>query len=366
MAMRTVTFEYLAGKKISGTILEVFPDGTLLVTPDAIPEEWRGDNPEQKVPFCFHVDPRAFLLSDSETGKEYRAYERMVTALPNTKWRNLPASLAAKGLEFYDKALQAAPRFNASCNSRIRYFEKSSKSSDAIDGFEYSAAPGRFIMIARHHKNPDILFLSCEGWPDRASGNPDPRWQSVYLLDVKDPDNYKILRYPLPASSYQPEGEECLYGHSGFFSEDGRFFYAVLYGFEEEGGGLWVVDTQKKNFWEDNEAFSQIFSWDHALTFLIMPKFEGSPYNTVIMTGKEVKDDFAMTLNALKISFDGLESELIGKERLVRMIGWNPVPFAYEWTSPEEILVYVETYFNFESEVVPRVKNVYAVPLKLS
>jgi len=79
------------------------------------------------------------------------------------------------------------------------------------------------------------------------------------------------------------------------------------------------------------------------------------------MTSKEVKDDFAMTLNALKIRFDGLESKLVEKERLIKMVGWNPVPFAYQKTSDEEIKIYIETYLNFESEVVPRAKGVYTV-----
>lgn len=226
-------------------------------------------------------------------------------------------------------------------------------------------APGYFLMLTAHPLNQNVLFLSVNGWPDRESENPDPRWQSVYTASIDNPDEYKIVRYPLPASPHAPGGDERLFGHSEFLSADGEFFYALLYGFEEEGGGLWVVDISKENFHENKDSFAQIFSWDHALTFFVLPKAEQSPYNIVIMTGKEVKDDFAMTLNALKVRFDGLNSELVEKKRLVKMVGWNPVPFAYERLSDDEMLVYVETYFNFESEIVPRVKNVYVVPVKL-
>ncbi len=415
----SVTFEYLPGKKISGTVAEIFPDGTLLVRPDKIPEEWRVKNREQSAPSYFHVDPRAFLLSDSDMGKKYRAYEKEITSLPSTEWRNPPGKLSAKGCEFYYEALKkldAKSLGNKDGSSiQITYFGHSSLWATARlrdhgfsnivdrcdkawtiseDGdtllFVLSKAsepqkrkrnmivratrggggkilyilPGNHIMLEKHPTNPDLLFASVDGWPDRKSGNPDPRWQSVYLFDVHNPDNYKIVRYPLPASSYAPVGDERLYGHSGFFSKDGRFFYALLYGFEEEGGGLWVADISEEDFCQNASSFAQIFSWDHALSFFFLPKTEHSPYNVVLMTGKEVNDDFAMTLNALTIRFDGLQSELIEKKRLITMVGWNPVPFAYKRISDDEILIYIETYFNFESEIVPRVKNVYIVPIK--
>jgi hypothetical protein len=413
---RHVTFEYLPGKQIGGTVVEIFPDGTLLVAPDAIPKEWVGENPEQTSPSYFHVDPGAFLLSSSEIGKEYMAYEKEITSLPSTEWRNPPADLSARGCDFYYKSLGIAPKTDTRAIPEVTYFgysslwsamrmrklgfdnivdrcDKVSMISKNGDVYRFAltktsepqeekrhiyieasrgeeprvlyTAPGYFLMLTERPKNPDILFLSVNGWPGRESQNPDPRWQAVYLADINDPDNYKIVRYPLPSSSHAPKGDERLFGHSEFFSEDGKFFYALLYGFEEEGGGLWVADISRENFYENEDSFAQIFSWDHALTFLILPKLEESPYDTVIMTGKEVSDDFAMTLNALKVKFDGLKSELVEKERLARMVGWNPVPFAYKKVSDDEILVYVETYFNFESEIVPRVKNVYVVPVKL-
>lgn len=101
-----VTFEYLPGKKISGTVSRVFPDGTLLVTPDVVPKEWEAQNPGQVAPSYFHVDPRAFLLSDSRIGKEYRIHEEEILSLPNSEWRNLPANLSIKGCDFYYRALQ--------------------------------------------------------------------------------------------------------------------------------------------------------------------------------------------------------------------------------------------------------------------
>jgi len=424
--LNSIIFEYLPGKTMSGVVSRVFPDGTLLVMPDKVPQKWQAKNSDQITPSYFHVDPRAFLMSDSQIGKEYRKYEKEITSLPNTERRNPPGKLLAKGCEFYYRAREEETPYTRALatkekesdeespvvEAKIKYFGYTelwatarmrnrgfsnivdrcdkvwtiSKDGDTLHFILSKASepeenkrnmlmkatkdgeseilytfPGNYIMFAKHPKNPDLFFASVNGWPDRKSKSPDPRWQSVYLFDINDPDNYKIVRYPLPASSYAPEGDERLYGHSGFFSEDGRFFYAILYGFEEEGGGLWVADISQKNFYENKDAFTQIFSWDHALTLLMLPKPGGSPRNTVIMTGKEVNDNFAMTLNALEIKFDGLDSELVEKKRLVRMVGWNPVPFAYERVSDDEMLVYVETYFNFESEIVPRVKGVYTV-----
>jgi len=424
----SIIFEYLPGKTMSGAVSKVFPDGTLLVIPDKVPQEWQAENPDQITPSHFHVDPRAFLLSDSKIGKEYRAYEEKITSLPSTEWRNPPGELLEKECEFYYRSLEEETPYTMALRSKgkekesdeeplieeaeITYFGYSSlwatsqirdrgfssvidpcdkvwtisEDEDALRFVLTRASepeenkrnifmkatntgeseilyifPGNLIMLAKHPENPDLFFASVNGWPDRESGNPDPRWQSVYLFDIDDPDNYKLVRYPLPRSSHAPAGDERLYGHSGFFSEDGRFFYALLYGFEEEGGGLWVADISQDDFYKDADSFAQIFSWDHALSFFFLPKQEHSPYQVVLMTGKEVKDDFAMTLNALKIRFDGLESELVAKERLIRMVGWNPVPFAHQQISDEEIKIYIETYLNFESEVVPRVKGVYTV-----
>ena len=419
----SITFEYLPGKTASGLVSKIFPDGTLLVIPDEIPQEWQAQNPDQITPTYFHVDPRAFLLSDSRIGKEYRAYEEEITSFPSTEWRNPPGELLVKRCEFYHRALKEISYIRALANNygeldeepleeeseitHLRYtwlwatarirdrgfsdvidpcdkvwtisengdalrfiLSKASEPEESRRNMLMEATkdgeseilyifPGDHVMFAKHPRDPDLFFASIDGWPDRESDNPDPRWQSVYLFDINDPDNYKIVRYPLPQSSYAPAGDERLYGHSGFFSEDGRFFYALLYGFEEEGGGLWVADISHDDFYENTDSFAQIFTWDHALSFFFLPKAEHSPHRVVLMTSKEVKDDFAMTLNALKIRFDGLESKLVEKERLIKMVGWNPVPFAYQKTSDEEIKIYIETYLNFESEVVPRVKGVY-------
>lgn len=226
-------------------------------------------------------------------------------------------------------------------------------------------APGSMLMLRQHPLHPNLFFISSEGWPGKESGGPDPRWQSVYLADTTKGGEYEIIRYPLPNSKYAPEGQQSLYGHSEFTSKDGRFLYAILYGFEEQGGGLWVIDLAKENFYENKEAFAQIFSWDHALDFTILPSMEQPPHTTVIMTGKEVNDDFAMTLNILKIKFAGLDTKLISKERLISMVGWNPVPFAYQKISDEEMLVLVETYYNYESYLVPRAKGVYITTVSL-
>jgi hypothetical protein len=48
------------------------------------------------------------------------------------------------------------------------------------------------------------------------------------------------------------------------------------------------------------------------------------------------------------------------------MVGWNPVPFAIQEISDTRFRVAVETYFNYESSLLPRAKGVYIVPVDLS
>jgi hypothetical protein len=44
----TLDFEYLPGKETRGIIAEIFPDGTFLVIPFGVPEEWRSPSGEER------------------------------------------------------------------------------------------------------------------------------------------------------------------------------------------------------------------------------------------------------------------------------------------------------------------------------
>ena len=73
-----------------------------------------------------------------------------------------------------------------------------------------------------------------------------------------------------------------------------------------------------------------------------------------------------MTANVLRIKNDGLNSTVERKERLLQMIGWNPVPFAMQRLSDTEFRIGVETHFNYESSLLPRAKGVFFVPVDTS
>ena len=108
---------------------------------------------------------------------------------------------------------------------------------------------------------------------------------------------------------------------------DLNYLFNTLYGFRDEGGGIWVVDVSAEGFHAKGDNFSRIVAWDHTLSWTLLdgPAGESSDSSAmhVFMTGKEVADDFAMTANILRIRDAGLESSIEREERLLQMVGWN-------------------------------------------
>ncbi len=196
-------------------------------------------------------------------------------------------------------------------------------------------------------------------------GHADPRWQTVYLVNLRNPEEYHKVQYPIQQFPDAPEAG--LYGVSPKLSSDGRFLFNTLYGFEDEGGGIWVSDLSVDDYYNRPELFARIVSWDHTLSWMKLEREDDGPlpHFHLFMTGKEVADDFAMTANVLRIKDAGLESSILYQERLLQMVGWNPVPFAVQRLSDTRFRVAVETHFNYESSLLPRAKGVYIVPVDL-
>ena len=48
------------------------------------------------------------------------------------------------------------------------------------------------------------------------------------------------------------------------------------------------------------------------------------------------------------------------------MVGWNPVPFAYQKVGEHSYIILSETHFNYESSLLERAKGVYIVPVDTS
>ena len=226
-------------------------------------------------------------------------------------------------------------------------------------------APGIPLMA---HPLPDDArrwLVSAEGWPAREGQTPpDPRWQSVYLVDLDSPGDYRLLEYPLSRFPDPPDNGR-LYGGSPRFSEDGVHMLNSLYGFDDEGGGLWSVALSGADFNSDPESFARVVAWDHMLSwFALSADGEATDESmTLFITGKEVADDFAMTANVLRIEGGGLDWRVTRKERLLQMVGWNPVPFALQRLGDGRFRVAVETHLNYESSLLPRAKGVYIVPV---
>ena len=231
---------------------------------------------------------------------------------------------------------------------------------------EIYTAPGIILMAQPLPSDSRTWLLSTEGWPAAKDGQPaDPRWQTVYAVNLDDPEQYQKVRYPV---AQFPQGPEAgLYGVSPRLTEDGNYLFNTLYGFRDEGGGIWVVNLTNPDFANDPSAFARIVSWDHTLSWTLLPGPAGeSSQMHVFMTGKEVADDFAMTANILRIKEAGLDSAIEREERLLQMVGWNPVPFGWQRLSDTQYRVLVETHYNYESSLLPRAKGVYVIPVGLS
>ena len=236
--------------------------------------------------------------------------------------------------------------------------------ADGSDERLYTA-PGIPLMA---HPLPDDArrwLVSAEGWPAREGDEPpDARWQSVYLVDLDSPDEYRLLEYPL-AGFPDPPDNGRLYGGSPRFSEDGAHMLNSLYGFNDEGGGLWSVALSGTDFHDDPGGFARVVAWDHMLSwFALSAEGEATDESmSLFITGKEVADDFAMTANVLRIEGGGLDWRVTRKERLLQMVGWNPVPFALQRLDDGRFRVAVETHLNYENSLLPRAKGVYIVPV---
>ena len=83
------------------------------------------------------------------------------------------------------------------------------------------------------------------------------------------------------------------------------------------------------------------------------------------MTGKEVNEDFAMTANYLRITGDGLSSEITHKERLASMAGWNPTVFALQKVDEGQYRVLVGTHLDYKDHFLSRAKGVYIIPINI-
>ncbi|MBI2166029.1 MAG: hypothetical protein HYU29_06455 [Chloroflexi bacterium] len=444
-----VTFEYLRDKEVTGTVSEVFPDGSLLVIPDEVPEEWKGSTGGMTGATHFHVDARGLV---SKTSPLARELEDELLKLPFELQREPPATLARKECQLNQEAMasqvyrelmasvgfspakagggretsgslfdRAWQVFRSGFGRGTSYFGYTGywlaeqmgslgfqglRECDKVTGLQrlgddlywtvwrsleedrkqrnlvvrtgsrgdepkvVYAAPGLMLMaLPTRHEGTPTMLLSTEGWKDPNSDAPvDPRWQSVYMVRLDEPGSFELVQFPLPPYRGQGEpGPGKLYGHSAVITGDGRYLYAILYGFEGEGGGLWVADLSQEGFPRSEEAFAKILTWDHALSWMVLSpvgdRFSGAPVS-VFLTGKEVAQGTAMTANLVRVQLKGLESRVLSKERLLRMVGWNPVPFGIQRVSSREERVLVETHYNYENSLTDRAKGVFIVTVR--
>jgi hypothetical protein len=231
---------------------------------------------------------------------------------------------------------------------------------------ELYTAPGIILMAQPLPYDSRSWLFSTEGWTPAEGDRPaDPRWQAVYQVNLDRPDDYVKVRYPIDEFPRAPEAG--LYGASAGMSDSGDFLFNTMYGFKDESGGIWVVDVRDEGFLSSSGNFARIVSWDHTLSWMPLGRLADDPSALhLFMTGKEVADDFAMTANILRVREAGLNSTVEKSERLLQMVGWNPVPFGWQKLSDTEYRMLVETHYNYESSLMPRAKGVYIIPVNLA
>ena len=170
------------------------------------------------------------------------------------------------------------------------------------------------------------------------------------------------MEYPL--AQFRRAPESGLYGASATLSAGSRYLHNTLYGFKYEGGGLWVTELEE-GFHVKPDSFVRLVEWDHMLSWMSLDPDPGddtpdtAKTRSIFITGKEVADDFAMTANVMRLEGFGLETRVASKERLLRMVGWNPMPFARQALAGGRVRVAVETHLNYENSLLPRAKGVY-------
>lgn len=340
-------------------------------TPSSV---WRG---EEAMP-SFGERFAALLWGGSGKGKQYFGMEGEWIAdrlremgEPVAQW--VQACDAAGGIRFYPSTLR-----NAQQDSYIilrRSLEPDKKQRYRIlslaqdgSGREVYRAPGAFLLVFPHPTLADWWVMSTEGWDDsKGEQGPDPRASSLYMVYAQDPSRYLLVDFPFSRYSVSPKTPtKRLLGSAGLLQWDRRFLLVSLYGFTEEGGGLWLVDLSAPAFYQNPAAFTYLQPWDHALTLLPLDYQESPPTLSLFLTAKEVQEGFAMTAYFLRIVHTGVDAKVEGKERLLRMAGWNPVPFAIQQVGEHRFRVLVETFYDYRSSLLPRAKGVYIVSVETS
>ena len=324
---------------------------------------------ENAAPFAERV--HALLWEGSGPGVQYFGFEGnwIADVFRGEKVPWLEECDTAGGLSAYPGAGQGESRHYLTMRRSLEPDKKQRYRILEVDevgeATELYTAPGIILMAQPLPFNYRAWLFSTEGWTPAEGGDPaDPRWQAVYLVNLANPDEYVKVPYPIGGFPRAPEAG--LYGSSPRMFGDRSFLFNTLYGFKDEGGGIWVVDVSAEDFYSRQENFSRIVSWDHTLSWMPLGRLENDPSALhLFMTGKEVADDFAMTANVLRIREDGLGSVIEESRRLLQMVGWNPVPFGWQKLSDTKYRILVETHYNYESSLMPRAKGVYIVPVNL-
>ena len=128
--------------------------------------------------------------------------------------------------------------------------------NQAGEATELYTAPGIILMALPLPYDARSWLFSTEGWTPAEGEQPaDPRWQAVYQVNLDSPDEYVKVRYPIYEFPRAPEAG--LYGASARMSDAGDHLFNTLYGFKDEGGGIWVVDVRDEGFLSSESSFAR-------------------------------------------------------------------------------------------------------------
>lgn len=332
------TVDYLAGSVVTGIVTEVGPDGSISLLPDQIPFELQPPNEEYLTPSLLTINPEtpgyslvdiglyfdSSLLGSSISERVKNLFyfvENLSRSLYSDKWFVQQLKECGLNLEGNDRLFSEFKIVDNDVyfsthedypDSPFGHFYKLTEQGNLIKLFE---TPGRIFLAAVNPQNKNEIFVSAEGY-DRS----DPRFQSLFKVDLSKADEYEVVEFP--GESREGFGE--LYASDGYYLPNQDGMYLQRYGFEDEGGGIWLIKFHPTG---DHEV-EQILAWDHLLQWSEITQDNQELRNTgtlskdnpiFFVTGKEVDDDFAMTISKVDLSNGAGFKNRIGK-----VVGWNP------------------------------------------
>ncbi|MBN1621301.1 MAG: hypothetical protein JW871_01770 [Endomicrobiales bacterium] len=377
-------YYYQPGKTTVGLVESITEEGSLVVIPIyGLSPEWAAAEPGYTLPIAFVVNRNNFVYtSDYQPVLQRSVFAFDSTIYGDTLYDKAKAILLSNQTNRYWKANMLRQLgynitqdekftnnvhivnddiyFSVYCNYPVSDHVRLLKIDQTGTMTELYYSSGWMVEACPNPLNPDKLLLSVDGFPES-----DPRFQSLFEYDITT-QNWHIIHFP----GVSHEGKDELYMGESYYGEDG-LIYITRYGFEDEGGGFWVLDPSKTDY-GITTASQALLLVDHNLDSRTLNNFlslETSSAETsyanrtaildshqLFFTAKEVEapgvPPYSMSLNNAVITGGaGMDPAISDRRRVGFVGGWNPVIFDCFNDSHANWKVCVLSNYNFESYI---------------